>query len=316
MADIVRIGIPDLISPSYFPMIAAVELGLLADEGVEGEIVLHYPVTDAAVALRDGDLDYLAGAAHAPLYAFDRWQGVKLVAALAQRTYWFLVARKDLNIARTDLSALAGCRIGAAPGVREALIALFIASGVDPSRAGIDVVAVPAAAGKNASFGVAAADALAAGSIDAFWANGMGAQVALDDGVGSVVVDARRDDTPGRHFTFPALATTDTMIGQRPDVVRSVLRAVVNAQNLLAREPEQATLAARRLFPDRERSLIAALVERDTPFYDPVMTPEAIAGLQSFARDAGLVAESAAFEDVVASGFSEELSRTAGLERS
>ena len=46
-------------------------------------------------ALRDGTLDFVAGAAHATLSAFPNWQGAKLLVALAQRMYWLLI-RRDL----------------------------------------------------------------------------------------------------------------------------------------------------------------------------------------------------------------------------
>src|SRR4051794_27361170 len=93
-----RIGVPDLVSNSYFPAIAAVELGFVRDEGVDAELELLFPVTDAARALREGHLDFLAGAAHAPLYAFPEWHGAKLLAALSRNMYWFLVVRADLDV--------------------------------------------------------------------------------------------------------------------------------------------------------------------------------------------------------------------------
>jgi ABC-type nitrate/sulfonate/bicarbonate transport system substrate-binding protein len=294
-----RVGVPDLISPSYFPIIAAVELGYVADEGIDARIDLAFPVTGAAKALARGDLDFLGGAAHAPLYGFPGWRGVKLAAALAQNMYWFLVARTDLGVERGDLQALSGCTIGAAPGVREGLLALFAASGVDVEAAGIEVVPVPGATGADVSFGVTAARALAEGHIDAFWANGMGAHVAVVDGTGSVVVDARRDDTPGRHFTFPALAVADRTIAERPEVVRGVTRALVRAQNALAEDASQATIVGKRLFPDREATFIAELVRRDAPYYDPAITPEAVTELNRFGTSIGILPGPVAHEQVV-----------------
>ena len=75
-----RVAIPDLISPSYFPAIAAVELGFLPDATLE----LLYPVTKTYEELREGRLDFVGGASHAALYAFKDWQGGKLLCALAQ----------------------------------------------------------------------------------------------------------------------------------------------------------------------------------------------------------------------------------------
>ena len=65
-----KVAIPDLISPSYFPAIAAVELGCFKEQGVDASLELLYPVTKTYEELRDGRLDFVGGAAHAVLYAF------------------------------------------------------------------------------------------------------------------------------------------------------------------------------------------------------------------------------------------------------
>ena len=65
-----RIAVPDLISNSYFPAVAAVELGFFRAEGLEADLELMFPVTQTMAALRDGDLDFVAGGAPAP-----RWGG-------------------------------------------------------------------------------------------------------------------------------------------------------------------------------------------------------------------------------------------------
>src|SRR3979411_3213918 len=103
-----RVAIPDLISPSYFPAIAAVELGFFKKEGFDARLELLYPVTKTYEALREGELDFVGGASHAALYAFKDWNGAKLLFALAQRMYWFLVVRKGLNAQRGDLKVLKG----------------------------------------------------------------------------------------------------------------------------------------------------------------------------------------------------------------
>ena len=97
-----RIGVPDMISNSYFPAIAAVDLGAFKTEGLDAEIELLFPVPKAMEALRDGELDFVAGSAHAALTAFPDWNGAKLLVALAQHMYWFLVLRilSDLDLHR------------------------------------------------------------------------------------------------------------------------------------------------------------------------------------------------------------------------
>ncbi len=47
-----------------------------------------------------------------------------------------------------------------------------------------------------------AAQALAEGKIDGFWANGMGAEVAQRSGAGTLVLDIRRGDGPKACFNY------------------------------------------------------------------------------------------------------------------
>ena len=55
----IRVAIPDMISPSYFPAIAAVELGFFKKEGLDATIELLFPVTKTCEALRTGRLDFV-----------------------------------------------------------------------------------------------------------------------------------------------------------------------------------------------------------------------------------------------------------------
>src|ERR1041384_2127580 len=142
-----KLAIPDLISPSYFPAVAAAELGFFAKEGLDVSAELIFPVDRAYEALRDGEIDFVGGAAHAALAAFPEWRGVKLLGALSQGMYWFLVMRAELGIARNDLAALRGKRIGAAPWVEMGLRGLLTAAGLDPHREGIRIRPVPGATG-------------------------------------------------------------------------------------------------------------------------------------------------------------------------
>lgn len=307
MTTPVVVAIPDLVSPSYFPAIAAIELGFTSDEGVDARLELIYPVTKAAHSLRDGHIDFLAGAAHAPMQAFPEWRGAKLLMALSHNTYWYLVMRSGLGLARGDLDALRDVRIGAAPGVDLALRVMLEDAGLDLEERGITIGPVPGTAGAGISFGVTAAEALAAGTIDGFWANGMGAEVAVRQGTGTVVVDARRGDGPAElaGYTFPALAATEETITTRPKLVTAMSRAVIRAQQALRADPDLATQVGKRLFPPLEASLIAELIRRDAPFYEPEISDSAVASLAAFGRRAGLTTgEGAATRsDVVAAGF-------------
>jgi len=301
-----RIAVPDLVSNSYFPAVAAVELGLFREEGIDAELELRFPVTDAMAALRDGVFDFVAGSAHATLTAFPDWRGAKLLAALAKHMYWFLILRSDLNAQRGDLNAVKGLRIGAAPGPDLGLVRLLMEAGIDPAREGISIGPIPSANAAGVSFGVTAARALEEGTLDGFWANGMGAEVAVRRGVGTMVLDVRRGDGPpvARGYTFPALVATDKTIEERPEMTAAAVRAIVRAQQALRADTKVATQAAERLFPAIETQLIAELIERDLPYYDPTITDESVQSMNGFAQRAGLLSGPVPFESVVATQFS------------
>src|SRR6185369_7006020 len=210
-----------LVSPSYFPAIAAVELGCFRQEGFDATVELVFPVTKTYEELREGRLDFVGGASHAALYAFKDWEGGRLLCALAQNMYWFLVLKTSLGARKGDLSAVRGQRIGAAPGPVDGLKQLLKTAGIDPER-DVKIGPVPGALGQTASFGLLAAKALEEEKIDGFWANGMGAEVAVRSGVGTLVLDARREgSTEAKGYTFPALVASQKLINAKPEVARA-----------------------------------------------------------------------------------------------
>jgi NitT/TauT family transport system substrate-binding protein len=302
---VARIAVPDLVSNSYFPAIAAIELGFFKQEGFDVTHELIFPNYRAYEALRDGRIDFVAGPAHAALPAFPEWRGAKLLAALAQGMFWLLVMRSDLEAAPGDINAVKGRTIGAAPLVALGLQRMLIESGIDLERDAVRIVGVPGANEPGVSFGVVAAEALERGKLDGFWANAMGAENAVRRGVGKVVLDVRRGVGPAFafHYTMPVLVTSDRSIERDPDMIAAGVRAVVRAQRALKQDVRLATKVGRALFPPQEAALIADVVERDLPYYDPVISEQAVAGMNRFARAAGLMQGPVSYEQVVATQF-------------
>ena len=299
-----RIATPDLVTNSYFPALAAEELGLYREEGLDAHVEL-LPSLDAVNALRDGAVDFVAGGAHTMLLAFPGWRGAKLAVTLSQGTPWLLVLRVDLAARRGDVAAVKGLRIGAAPGPDRAFLQMLREVGVDPARDGVRIAPVPGALDPGASFGILAAEALERGLVDGFWANALGSETAVRRGVGKVVVDVRRGDGPpgAGQYTFAALSTTDALIAREPERVAAAVRAIVRAQSTLQKNPARATEVGRRRFPAPAADIIAAVVERDLPFYDPAISDQAVAAMNGFARSLGLLAAPVAYADVVATRF-------------
>ena len=301
-----KIAVPDLISNSYLPAPAAVELGFFEKEGLDMSYELIFPIDDANKALRDGKVDFVGGSAHSTLAGFPEWEGAKLICALSQGMYWFLVARKDLEIALGDTHALKGLNIGAAPWVDLGLRALLKEEGIDPDTE-VNIAPIPGTVVPGVSFGVTAAAALEEGKIDAFWANGMGAEVAVTKGVGTIVLDPRRGVGPAASFNFtqPVFATTQKMIDEQPDKVAAAVRAIVSVQKAIKRDVSLATEVGRKSFPEAETALIVQVVERDLPFYDATISPDFVMGMNTFCRDIGLMVGDPSFEEVVATQFAD-----------
>jgi NitT/TauT family transport system substrate-binding protein len=305
-----KIAVPDMISNSYFPAEAAVELGFFKAEGLDVSLELIYPVDKAYAALRDGAVDFVGGAAHAVPSAFPAFNGAKLICAQAQGMYWFLVMRADLHARRGDVAVVKGRTIGAAPWVDIGLRALLIEAGIDPKRDDVKIAPVPGAVpapGAVVNFGITAAKALEDGKIDGFWANGMGAEVAVRRGVGTVVLDVRRGDGPKPCFNYTAavITTTDALIARSPEKVAAAVRAIVRTQAALKANVARAADVGKKLFPPPEAELIAELIRRDLPYYDAALSPAFISGMTAFARGQGILDGALPYDHVVAAQFSD-----------
>jgi ABC-type nitrate/sulfonate/bicarbonate transport system substrate-binding protein len=299
-----KLAVPDMISNSYFPAQAAVELGFFKAEGLDVELEMIAPVEATYQAMREGKLDFVAGSAHSALAAFPEWEGVKLLCAQGQGMYWFLVMHKDFGAKRGDLSVVKGRRIGAAPWVGLGLKRLLMEGGIDLERDKVTIAPVPGVPG-NINFGVSAAEALEDRRIDGFWANGMGTEVAVKRGVGTVVLDVRRGDgpKPAFNYTMASIATTDALIARSPDVAAAAVRALVKTHAALKQDVNRATEVGNKLFPPSEAALIAELIRRDLPYYDTRISEEFVAGMNQFARDLGLLKGQVPYEKVVATQF-------------
>lgn len=302
---VLKIAVPDLISNSYFPAVAAVELGFLAQQGLDATIELIFPVSKAYAALREGAVDCVAGSAHSALSAFPEWRGVKLLCAQAQGMYWFLVMRSELNPGRGDISIVKGRKIGAAPWVDLGLKRLLIAAGIDEKRDDVTIAPVPNTGESSVNFGLMAAKALQDGLIDGFWANGMGAAVAVEGGAGKVVLDVRRGDGPKEcfNYTMASMAVTDAFLAERSEDARKVVEAIDATHQALIKDVALAKKVGRKVFPPNEAKLIAALIERDLPFYSSAISADFVSGMNAFARDVGILQGTPDYQDVVAQRF-------------
>jgi|TARA_B110000037_G_scaffold17866_1_gene18546 ABC-type nitrate/sulfonate/bicarbonate transport system substrate-binding protein len=220
--------------------------------------------------------------------------------------YWFLVLRHDIDIERGDVNGLKKLRLGAAPGIDVGLRQLLITAGIDAESENITIGLPPGGNPKGKSFGVVAAQALIDGKIDGFWANGMGAEVAISSGIAKCIIDVRRGDGPPAAFNFtqPALVTSQKLVDEQPEVAAGAVRAIVKTLKALKADASLATKVAQGLFPEKETGLIATLIERDQPYYDANISADFVDGMNAFARNAGLLKGGPVpYEDIVATQF-------------
>jgi ABC-type nitrate/sulfonate/bicarbonate transport system substrate-binding protein len=120
------------------------------------------------------------------------------------------------------------------------------------------------------------------------------------------VLDIRRGDGPAGCFdyTMASIAATDALIERSPDVAAAAVRAVVKTQAALREDPERATAVGRKLFPPEQAALIAELIRRDLPSYDAGISQSFVAGMNAFARRAGILKGDPGYREVVAEQFS------------
>lgn len=296
-----RLTVADAISPSYFVAIAAVQLGYFEREGIEMEFV--FPPPNPSQALKDGAIDCFGGSPYTTLRAFAGWRGGVLLCALSHYTYWFLAVRSDIACERGDVTAVKGLRLSASaePGV--AMKRLLEEAGIDLQRDNVRIVPSPRRTSPNAAWeGV---DAIEHGLSDGYWGNGLRADLGVKRGIAKILLDVRRGDGPpaARHWTFPALATTERLVKERPDIAAGAVRAIVKTQGALRADPQLAAEAARRLFPAEEASLIAYEVARDAAFYNPTISAEMVAHISRFAREIGALEGDVRYDDLVATQF-------------
>jgi NitT/TauT family transport system substrate-binding protein len=199
-----------------------------------------------------------------------------------------------------------GRRIGAAPWVGLCFRQLLVESGIDPVRDGVTIMPTPGSLENKVNFGVAAARALEQGIIDGFWANGMGAEIAVRSGVGTLVIDARRGDGPktGFNYTMATLAASEKSTAERPEKIAGAVRALAATQLALQKDVQLADKVAAKLFP-QDSAHIVELVRRDLPFYRSDLTPTFVEGMNRFARAINILDVDVPYSEVVAEQFSQ-----------
>src|SRR5262249_36530923 len=92
-------------------------------------------------------------------------------------------------------------------------------------------------------------------------------------------------------------------IERSPDTAAAVVRAMVKTHAALKENVARATEVGRKLFPPSEAELIAELIWRDLPYYDPSISRSFVAGMNQFSPDARILCGDVPYEGIVAAQF-------------
>ncbi|HEX9103227.1 MAG TPA: ABC transporter substrate-binding protein [Polyangia bacterium] len=259
--------IPDADNLQDLPLFVALGAGYFADEGLDVTLKVS-PTPAEVVDLLHGDAEQIA-VLPPPVYLqliADRFP-LRIVANLLQNDAINLVVRRSLVGARRlpvggalgdRLRALAGVRLGVAPGPISRLRTLFRSQGLD-----VDTLAtvVPL-------MGQEQNEAFAAGKVDALYAHTPYLERALVGQDAVLYVNQSAGEVPalaGR--MIHALVVTAPMARQRPALVRRVVHAIARAEALVHHDVAATRAAIARALPQRA----PALIERVVALYQPAV---------------------------------------------
>ena len=197
----------------------------------------------------------------------------KFLGALAQHTYWFLIMRSDLKVKRGDVAAVKGKKIGAAPLIDIGLIELLKECGMDPKRDNVQIAPPPMPAQGQRLVRRQRSEGDGGGQDRRLLGQRHGRRSG-GASAASVQWCWMRDAATGRRVCGLYLRRAGDSrrhCREEPEKAAAAVRALVKTQKALKADPKRATKVGEKWFPAFEASLIATLIERDLPFYDPAI---------------------------------------------
>jgi ABC-type nitrate/sulfonate/bicarbonate transport system substrate-binding protein len=190
---------------------------------------------------------------------------MRIVANLLQNDPINLVVRRTQLEARhivldsplrTRLLALAGLRLGIAPGPVSRLRALFKSEGLEAEK----IVTIVRLMGEQQN------DAFARGEVDALYAHTPFLERAIVQQEAVVVVNQSAGEVP-RLATrmIHALVVSEAMLEKRPSLVAKIVRALARAERLIHADEAATVRALLAAVPTRPRELVATIVHLYAP---------------------------------------------------
>jgi ABC-type nitrate/sulfonate/bicarbonate transport system substrate-binding protein len=265
--DPISIILPDADNLQDLPLFVAIGAGYFADAGLDVTLKVS-PTPGEVVQMLHADAEQVA-VLPPPLYLqliADRFP-LRVVANLLQNDAINLVVRRSWVAAQhlpigagvgERLRALAGVRLGVAPGPITRLRVLYRSQGLD---ADTFVKIVPL-------MGQEQNEAFAAQRVDALYAHTPYLERALVEQDAVLYVNQSAGEVPalaGR--MIHALVVTVPMAQRKPLIVRRLVNAIARAEELVHRDAAATQAAIARALPDRA----PALIERVVSLYRPAV---------------------------------------------
>jgi NitT/TauT family transport system substrate-binding protein len=215
----------------YLPLDLARAQDYFAEEGIEAEFVHFDGGTEAARALAGGKADFSGNSIDHAIELRASGRELKMVASFTTLPTVTLVIRRDLKQQIRSIQDLKGRRLGVtAIGAGTHVLAAYILKKSGGSLADVEVSAVGS--------GPTLIQALKSGKIDAAMATDPTTTALLMSGDASLLLDMVTFDETQRIFNgeyqFTGLLTRPDLIASRPQLVQSVVNAMVKSNRFIA----------------------------------------------------------------------------------
>jgi NitT/TauT family transport system substrate-binding protein len=215
----------------YLPLDLARAQNYFAEEGLEAEVVNFDGGTEAALALAAGKADFSGNSIDHAVKLRDSGRDLKMVVSFTTLPTVTLVIRRDLKPQIRSIQDLKGRKLGVtALGAGTHVLAASILKKAGGSLDDVKVTAVGS--------GPKLIQALKSGQVDAAMATDPTTTALLMSGDGSLLLDMVTLDETQRIFVgeyqFTGLLTRPDLIESRPQLVQSVVNALVKANRFIA----------------------------------------------------------------------------------
>src|SRR5258708_22289587 len=215
----------------YLPLDLARAQDYFAEEGIEAELVHFDGGTEAARALAAGQADFSGNSIDHAVGLRASGRELKMVASFTPLPTVTLVIRRDWKQQIRSIQDLKGRRLGVtAIGAGTHVLAAYILKKSGGSLADVEVSAVGS--------GATLIQALKSGKVDAAMATDPTTTALLMSGDASLLLDMVTFDETQRIFNgeyqFTGLLTRPDLIASKPQLVQSVVNAMVRANRFIA----------------------------------------------------------------------------------